>query len=186
MFGGTRARPATLGAVLLVLIAGCGTTGPPPPLPQSTPAPYAITDPDVIDFTGARGVHFGETLTELVAAGFLSPTPSSVGCGRRFAGFGNADPVFEDDRLALIWAYPPLHTPEGVMVGTPLEQVKAVYPGAAPLLPPPGSYAFEALLVRGSGGSAYLILHDSFDVQKLIVGSENAARALYTDRLDAC
>jgi hypothetical protein len=95
-----------------------------------------------------------------------------------------ASPVFDDDELVLIWAYPPLHTPENVMVGTPVLHVRAVYPAAVTLPPSPGS--FPALLVANGVGEAYLILHDDAIVQKLIVGRETAARELYASRLDTC
>jgi hypothetical protein len=84
----------------------------------------------------------------------------------------------------LIWAYPPLHTPEDVMVGTPMSAVRAAYPQARSLPSTPG--LFDALLVANGLGQAYLILHDGTIVQKLIVGVEAAARRLYASRLDTC
>ncbi|WP_344128552.1 hypothetical protein [Luedemannella flava] len=152
-----------------------------------TPAPQptsASTDPTVISYEGTNGVRIGQTVAELTEAGLLaSPTP---GCSRRFAGIDYADPVFDHDRLAFIWAYPPLHTPEGVMVGTAIADLNRAYPNAERLTPPAGSPTFDGALVRNPNGVAYLILHDGLAVQKLIVGAENAVRMLYTQRLDTC
>jgi hypothetical protein len=99
-------------------------------------------------------------------------------------GIEGASPVFEDNRLVLIWANPPLHTPEDVMVGSPMRVVRAAYPRGVTLPSAPGLFA--ALLVANGLGQAYLILHDEAIVQKLIVGLEAAARRLYASRLDTC
>jgi hypothetical protein len=176
-------RAAALAAVIAIttaLAGGCAQSGGPPP--GSAPLPMHAPDPTVIDFSGTNGLHWGETLTGMRDAGLMAA--SSDGCGPRFTDIEGAGPVFENGRLVLIWAYPPLHTPEDVMVGTPLSSVRRAYPQAVTLPLTPGLFA--ALLVANGLGEAYLILHDGTIVQKLIVGLEAAARRLYASRLDTC
>jgi hypothetical protein len=175
------ARVGTLAAVTTmtaVLVGGCAQpiAGPPRGATPTT------ADATVINFTGTDSVRWGETLEQLRDAGQMAPSPD--GCGPRFLDIEGAGPVFEDDRLVLIWAYPPLHTPENVMVGTPIPTVRVAYPRAVALPSAPG--LFDAMLVANGLGQAYLILHDGTIVQKLIVGLESAARRLYASRLDTC
>ena len=155
-------------------------------LPAATVAPSATTsaDADVISFGGTHGVRIGQTIAELTGAGLLGA--ETAGCARHFSTFPYADPVFDHETLAFIWAYPPLHTPEGVMVGTPVSRLRDAYPAAERLIPPTGSPTFDGALVHNPNGVAYLILHDNDSVQKLIVGREDAVRMLYTHRLDTC
>lgn len=158
-------------------------TRPPSPSVPST-SPETTTDPNVISFEGTHGVRIGQSIDELTAAGAMAP--ASPGCARHFSDFSYADPVFDEEKLAFIWAYPPLHTPEGVMVGTKVAALHNAYPTAERLTPPAGSPTFDGALVRNPNGVAYLILHDGDSVQKLIVGREDAVRMLYTNRLDTC
>ncbi|WP_344079132.1 hypothetical protein [Luedemannella helvata] len=151
----------------------------------ATPAPAPTTgDPNVISFNGLHGVQIGQSVGELTAAGKLAE--ATHGCARQFVGVDHADPVFDHDRLAFIWAFPPLHTPEGIMVGDTKVALDEAYPNAERLTPPAGSPAFAGSFVRHPNGVAYLVLHDGQTVQKLIVGAEDAVRALYTQRLDTC
>jgi hypothetical protein len=156
----------------------------PSPSPTPSASPAATTDPNVISFEGTHGVRIGQSIEELTAAGAMAP--ASPGCARPFSDFSYADPVFDNEKLAFIWAYPPLHTPEGVMVGTEVAALHDAYPTAERLTPPAGSPTFDGALVRNPNGVAYLILHDGDTVQKLIVGREDSLRMLYTNRLDTC
>jgi hypothetical protein len=142
-------------------------------------------DPDAITFTGTHGVHFGQTLAQLQAMRVLPASPGP-GCAMHFRTFESADPVFDRGKLVLIWAYPPLHTPEGVEVGTPLGTARLAYPRAVVLTAPTGSGRFDGLLVPDGNGEAYLLLHDGKQVQKLVVGFEPYARALFAGNYGAC
>jgi hypothetical protein len=170
---------AAVTTIAVVLLGACAQ---PVGVRRGGPSASAATDPTVINFVGTDGVRWGQTLAELRDTGVMAPSPD--GCGPRFVGIEGAGPVFENDRLVLIWAYPPLHTPEDVMVGTPMPAVRVAYPRAMALPSTPG--LFDAQLVANGLGQAYLILHDDANVQKLIVGLESAARRLYASRLDTC
>lgn len=141
-------------------------------------------DTNIINFAGTHGVQFGDTRTRMATLGQLATT--EAGCADRLAEEGNAHPVFDRDKLVLMWAYPPLHTPEGVMVGTAVSEVKAAYPNAVALTPPPGTTTFPGLLARDNAGAAYLFLYDKDKVQKVIVGYEDSARLLYTSGVGSC
>jgi len=168
-------------AMIIVTVTILGACAEPAGVrPQGSEPP--VTDPAVVNFVGTNGVHWGETMAELSAEGMMAPSPD--GCGPRFVGIDGASPVFDNNRLVLIWANPPLHTPENVMVGSPMSAVRVAYPRAVALPSAPGLFA--ALLVANGLGQAYLILHDDAIVQKLIVGLETAARRLYASRLDTC
>ncbi len=150
-----------------------------------TPAPRATTtDPNVISFNGLGGIRIGQSIDQLTAAGKLKKT--THGCARQLVGITHAEPIFDHDTLAFIWAFPPLHTPEGIMVGSTKIALDEAYPNAERLSPPSGSPTFAGSLVRHPNGVAYLVLHDGQTVQKLIVGNEDAVRTLYTQRLDTC
>jgi hypothetical protein len=173
------ARIAAAAVTTVVLLGGCAEPVRVPPRGGAEPTG---TDPTVINFAGTHGARWGQTLTELTTAGEMAPSPQA--CGPQFVDIAGAGPVFENDRLVLIWANPPLHTPENVMVGTPVSAVRVAYPGAVALPSTPGLFA--ALIVANGLGQAYLILHGNANVQKLIVGVESAARRLYASRMDTC
>lgn len=165
--------------------AGCGAKSPAgSPSPSPSPPAGSRVDPDLVGFTGLPDIQIGASLRDLVAAGRVA-TPAAA-CGPAIVGHLGASPIFDGDRLVLLWANPPLHTVEGVMVGAPLDQVRRAYPDALDLLPPSGSTTFPGLLVRGEGGYAYLLLHDGVRVQKLIVGLESYARRLVSTGFGTC
>ena len=165
-------------ATLLLLLLGPAACGRTAPNPATTP------DPDVVEFTGVRDLRLGASLRQLAAAGRVH-TPESA-CGPVVSGLPEVSPVFDGDALVLIWAEPPLHTPAGIMVGTPVAAARQVYPGAEALEPPAGSTTFPGLLVRDGAGRAYLMLHDGDRVQKLIVGLESYARRLFATGYGSC
>lgn len=160
--------------VLLATLAGS-------PLPATA---VRTTDPEVIDFSGLGDIRFGASMRALEAVGVVST--SEPACGPTFTGTDAATPVFDQDRLVLIWAYAPIHTPEGIMTGSSVDQARRVYPSAVPLTPPAGTSTFPGLLITGQGDRAYLLLHDQGQVQKLIVGLENYARLLYQTGFGSC
>ncbi len=121
---------AMVGALALASVAGSSTMiehreagG------AAVPSPSA--GPNVIDFSGLRGIQFGGSMRVMKGTGIVST--SEPGCGPTFTGIREASPVFEGDRLVLIWAHAPLRTPEGVTVGTSLEDVRRAYPSAIQL-----------------------------------------------------
>ena len=143
--------------------------------------------PDVISPQGVRSVRFGQTRDELSDEPGLSEGPG--GCGEHIVGLAEANPVFADadagEKLVLLWANPPLHTPENITVGTAMEAVKAAYPEATPLTAPTGTYRFDGLLVsRGEFG--FLFLHDGKHVQKLIAGYTTYLQQLFSEGFGAC
>jgi hypothetical protein len=165
-----------------LLVGGCGV-GQPRATATAT-ASGAATNNDVIDFTGVRGIHFGDSRAQMIQAGLLnSPTNA---CALALTATASAHPIFDQDKLVLIWAYPPLHTPEGIMVGSPLAAVTNDYPQAVTLTPAAGNPTFPAYLVANASGAAYLFLHDATTVQKLIVGYEDYVRLLYSSGFGSC
>jgi len=179
-------RLAVLSLVAIVTASGCtGDLGTPAPGPTSAPA-TAIrrADPDVIDFVGLRDILIGASMRELTASGAVAT--ANPGCGPSFTAVPYASPVFDGDDLVLIWAYPPLHTPEGVTVGTSVDEARRAYPAAVELNRPPGSTQYPGLLVTGGGDRAYLLLYDAGEVQKLVVGIERYARLLFDSGFGTC
>jgi hypothetical protein len=178
-------RVVALGTALLLaamtgLLAGCTTQAAPPP----GPVPTGSSPENVIDFVGLPQLTIGSPLSELTAAGLVAT--AGAACGPNFPSQTAASPVFADGALVLIWAYPPLHTPEDVMVGTPVDRARNVYPGAEELTPPAGSHQYRGLLVLGPDDLVYLLLHDGSQVQKLIVGVQRYARLLVDTGFGAC
>ena len=170
-------------ACAALLVTGCGNDG-----DQARPAPSiagsaGTTGSEVVDYEGIREIRFGDTEQELTARGLLIKDVPE--CGPRMKQPTGASPVFVDGRLALVWADPPLRTPEGIGVGTSLTEMRSAYPQAAALTAPAGSYRFDGLLaVRGD--RAYLFLHDSQRVQKLIVGFVRHVRTLFERGFAGC
>jgi hypothetical protein len=193
MIGTRRAGVALLCGVLL-WAGGCTLPASPrvgvptdaaPTTPTTATSATASTNADTISYSGTHNVHFGQTLAELQARHLLPASPGP-GCALHFLTFASADPVFDRGRLVLIWAYPPLHTPEGVAVGSALNAARVAYPNALALAAPTGSGRFDGLLVPDGHGEAYLLLHDGRQVQKLVVGFEPYARQLFATNYGAC
>jgi hypothetical protein len=171
----------TLAGVMAAVIVAAGLAG---CTGTADPAPAAATEsPEVVSYQGLAGIRFGDSRTEL--AGEHGMVQASGDCAPQLPSYAGASPVFDDDRLVLLWADPPLHTPEGGAVGSPVATVNATYPEAEPLTAPLGSFQFDGLLVT-SGDRAYLFLHDGTTVQKLIVGYEEHARLLFNEGFGTC
>jgi hypothetical protein len=181
MTGRGIARLAAVVAVAALGLSGCtAATG----SPSSSPSATGATPTNVIDFAGLPGIAIGASLSELTKAGAITTT--GPGCGPSFASLPNASPVFDADRLVLIWAYPPLHTPENVSVGSSIEAARKAYPSAVELSAPAGSHRYPGLLVTGPDDLTYLMLHDGGRVQKLVVGMQTYARMLVDTGFGVC
>nr|MDT0660009.1 hypothetical protein [Micromonospora sp. DSM 115978] len=139
--------------------------------------------PDVIHLAGLRDIEFGESERKLTREGAL--VDPAAPCGARLTGVATASPVFDEDRLVLLWAEPPMQTPEGITIGTPVEQVRKTYPDATKLTAPPGTYRFDGLLAK-EGDRAYLFLHDGRTVRKTVAGYADYARKLFEDGFGTC
>jgi hypothetical protein len=148
-----------------------------------TPAQAVSHGPEIVDFAGVQEIRFGDLKADLVGEGRL--TAQREGCGPTFTNARELSPVFDGERLVLIWVNPPYRTPEGVTVGTPLSEALRRYPSAQPLAPPAGSYVFPGLLVS-QGDRAYLLLHDGKTVQKTIAGYTEYVNRLYRDGFGQC
>jgi hypothetical protein len=180
--------------VTSVLVAGCtaetsaqSPSEPPLPPATATPAPTPDerrADPYLVTMRGLRNIDIGASLNDLVAAGLVSTEAGA--CGPTFPDMPYASPVFDGDRLVLIWAHSPLRTPERVTVGTPLAEARQAYPNAVELTRPPGAIDYPGLLVPGADGRAFLLLHDGSTVQKLVVGFEDSARRLFETGFGSC
>ncbi|WP_442933566.1 hypothetical protein [Micromonospora sp. CPCC 206060] len=166
-------------AALLTAAAIAGSGGNPGP---TAAPPLDATVPEVIDLDGLGTVEFGDTEQELARRGVLEP---EAPCGPGLAGLDTVSPIFADERLVLLWASPPMRTPEGVTVGTPVNRVRAAYPDATGLSAPAGTYRFDGLLAR-DGDRAYLFLHDGRTVRKTIAGYAEHARRLFDEGYSPC
>ncbi|MGC4804218.1 hypothetical protein [Micromonospora sp. DT233] len=138
---------------------------------------------EVIDLRGLRNVEFGDTEAELTRRGILRSEVNA--CGPTLTGHETASPVFVDDRLVLLWLDDPARTPEGVTVGTPVEQVRSRYRQVSPLHAPRGTYRLDGLLAR-RGDRAYLFLHDGRTVRRIIAGYADWARRLFATGHGPC
>jgi hypothetical protein len=185
-------RRLSLIMVLLAtsLVAGCSATSDAPSRPIDTPSvadrPQADRGrygPDVVHLAGLRDIEFGESQRKLTREGTL--LPQTAPCGARLAGVATAGPVFDEDRLVLLWADSPMQTPEGIMVGTAVEKVRQTYPQATRLTAPQGTYRFDGLLAT-EGDRAYLFLHDGQTVRKTVVGYADYARKLFDEGFGTC
>lgn len=166
--------------VLSTACSGGHDEHPPAPPGASTGSSYG---PDVVHLGGVHQMSFGDTEEELTDRGVVVRDVPE--CGPRMKQPTGASPVFVDGKLALVWADPPLRTPEGVAVGTSLAEARKAYPDATALAAPAGSYRFNGLLgVRGD--RAYLLLHDGQQVQKLIVGYAEHVRTLFEQGFAGC
>lgn len=170
---GTRTAVLVMLAAGTLALAGAG--------PVATAAEPA--DPDVVSHSGLATIELGSTRTELVRGHGLVQAESD--CAPRLPAYPSASPVFDAGRLVLLWAHPPLRTPDGLAVGSPVDAVRAAHPDAEALAAEPGSYRFDGLLAV-TGDRAYLFLHDQAQVQKLLVGYEEPARRLFHENVGAC
>ena len=137
----------------------------------------------MIHLQGLGGLEFGASEAELTRQGAL--LPETTACGPRLANISTVSPVFADDRLVLLWASPPMRTPEGIGVGTAIGTVWQAYPRAKALSAPRGSHRFDGLLVS-RGERAYLFLHDGRRVRKVIAGYTEYARKLFDEGFGTC
>jgi hypothetical protein len=156
-------------------LAGCAVAAE----PTSQPA----TDPPVVTPAGLDKVAVGDLRGTLTRDHGLREGPGD--CGPRLPAYPSVSPVFDGDRLVLLWADPPVQTAQGLSVGSPVAQVREVHPGAEELTAPADSYRFDGLLVTVDG-LGYLFLHDQQQVQKIIVGYEKYARLLFHEDFGTC
>lgn len=147
------------------------------------PSPTPTYGPNTVHFGGVRDIRFGESVGELTARGALRT--DDVPCGPLFTTLEMVAPVFADDRLVLVWVESPQRTPEGVTVGTPVAQVRAVYPRIDDLKAPPRTYRYDGMLVT-EGDRAYLFLHDGVTVRKTVVGYTEYVRRLFDTGFGTC
>ncbi|MGK5442654.1 hypothetical protein ACSNN7_12685 [Micromonospora sp. URMC 105] len=152
------------------------------PQGSDVPAP-PVGDTEVVRLSGLAQVEFGDTEQELTRRGVLQAEADS--CGPTLAGHGAASPIFVDDRLVLLWLDDPMSTPEGITVGTPVDEVLASYPSAVRLDAPQRTYRFDGLLAR-DGDRAYLFLHDGTAVREIIAGYADWARRLFDEGYGPC
>jgi hypothetical protein len=140
------------------------------------------TGPDVVTAAGTAKIRIGDTSADLQSEHGMVQGPGD--CAPRLPDQPAASPVLHDDRLVLLWASPPLHTPEGVGVGSAVSTLEQAYPDGTRLTAEQ-DYGFDGLLVP-AGDHAYLFLHDQTIVQKLIVGSAEHAVLLFRDGFGTC
>lgn len=178
--------PVLVLASMLGLLAVGSSVASGPGRKLDAPVPPATSPagpPDVIHPYGLRGIEFGASEQELTRQGVL--LPRTMACGPRLTGLATVSPVFADDRLVLLWTSPPMRTPEGVAVGTTIDDVHRAYPDLVALDAPRGSYRFDGLLTTG-GDRGYLFLHDGRIVRKLIAGYAEYARKLFDEGFGTC
>jgi len=172
-----------LAVCTVALVAGCEADRE-APAPAPAPAQLAAAPgPNVVTFDGLRTIAFGDSAADLTARGLL--TRPREGCGPQLADLPEASPVFLDERLVLLWANPPLTTPEGIGVDSSLADARAAYPKAMDLPAPKGSHRFDALMTT-EDDRAFLFLHDGTTVRKLIAGYAEDARRLLDTGFGAC
>lgn len=168
--------------IMIMIAAGAvgltGFSGATSPATAAEPA-----DPEVVSHTGLATIGLGAAEADVARDHGLVQEAS--GCAPRLPAYPSASPVFQDGRLVLLWAHPPLRTPDGLAVGSPVDEVRAAHPGAEALAAAPGSHRFDALLATVDD-RAYLFLHDQQQVQKLVVGYEEPARRLFHEGFGTC
>ncbi|MDG4822347.1 hypothetical protein O7635_10845 [Asanoa sp. WMMD1127] len=166
---------------LFALLAGYATQQGGSPAYASTTS--SATRSDMVDFDGVRDARLGQTDTELRQGGAMTRPVNA--CGPVLTGVSAAHPVFADGQLVMLWANPPLTTPEGVGVGTSVADTRAAYPEATTMTAPAGSYQFDGLLVT-NGDRAYLFMHDGQTVRKTVVGYTADVQRLFTYGVGNC
>ncbi|MET8310418.1 hypothetical protein [Micromonospora sp. NPDC005173] len=166
---------------MLLTAASIAGSGVPPtgPIPDGRPAGSV----EIIDLNGLRNIEFGDTEDELTRRGILRTDMEA--CGPMLAGHDTVSPVFAEDKLVLLWVGDPMRTPEGITVGSPVDQVWSRYPSVTRLHAPQGTHRFDGLLAR-SGDRAYLFLHDGRTVRKTIAGYADWARRLFDEGAGPC
>lgn len=169
--------PMIVPTLLLAGLAGC--TGTASPVPHAQPT----GDPRVVSHQGLAEIRFGDTREALEREHGLVQRPGD--CAPRLPEQPALSPVFDGDRLVLLWVDPPLHTPAGLAVGSPVEAVRAAHPDAEDLPTPADPFQFQALIVTVDD-RAYLFLHDREQVQKLIIGYEHHARLVHQEQFGVC
>jgi hypothetical protein len=135
---------------------------------------------DVVTFDGVGDVHFGDSVGALAASHGFKDDPSA--CTRTFSDLQGVDPVVADDKLVLMWVDPPVHTPEGIAVGSAVSAVRQAYPGGTDVA---GEHAYPGIMVVKQD-KAFLFLHDGKTVKKEIAGYADYVRRLYTEGFGAC
>jgi hypothetical protein len=135
---------------------------------------------DVVTFDGLGDVHFGDSVGALAASHGFKDDPAA--CTRTFSDLQGVDPVVADGKLVLMWVNAPVHTPEGITVGSPVSAVRAAYAGGQDLT---STQAYPGILVVKQD-KAFLFLHDGKTVQKEIAGYADYVRRLYTEGFGAC
>ncbi|MFJ6199826.1 hypothetical protein [Micromonospora sp. NPDC092111] len=170
-------------AFIAMLLAAASIAGSGVAPPAWTVPARPVGDTEVVDLDGLRGVEFGDTEQELTRRGVLRPELDS--CGPVLAGHEAVSPIFVDDRLVLLWLDDPMSTPDGITVGTLVDEVRTRHPDATALAAPPGTHRFDGLLAR-SGDRAYLFLHDGVTVRKIIAGYAEWARRLFDEGHSPC
>lgn len=135
---------------------------------------------DVVTFQGLGDVHFGDSTAALAAGHGFKNDPAA--CTRTFSDLPGVDPVVAADKLVLMWVSAPVHTPEGITVGSDVSAVRAAYAGEQDLTSP---HAYPGILVVKQD-KAFLFLHDGKTVQKEIAGYADYVRRLYTEGFGAC
>lgn len=162
---------------LLAALAGCaGDTA-------TRPLASGQADPLVVSHEGVADIRFGDSRAELADEHGL--TQGTGDCAPVLPDHPNVSPVFDQGQLVLLWADPPLHTPEGIAVGTDLATVRATHPEAESLSAPQETYRFDGLLAT-EHDRAYLFLHDHSQVQKVIIGFAEHARLLFEEGFGTC
>ncbi|MFI9642933.1 hypothetical protein ACIG87_23235 [Micromonospora sp. NPDC051925] len=164
-----------------LLAASASGSGSRPPGPDVPARPIGVSQ--VVGLHGLAGAEFGDSETELTRRGMLRTDAET--CGTTLAGHGTASPIFVDDRLVLLWLDDPMSTPEGITVGTPVEEVLNRYPSAARLRAPQRTYRFDGLLAR-DGDRGYLFLHDGTAVREIVAGYADWARRLFDEGYGPC
>jgi hypothetical protein len=171
-------RQAILIMVILAGLAGCSGTADP------VPAALSTADPQLVSHLGWAGIQFGDSRADLARDHGLIQRPGD--CAARLPESPALSLVLDGDRLVLLWADPPLHTPAGLMVGSPVEAVRDAHPEAEDLPAPAAPFQFPGLIVPAGDAHAYLFLHDQRVVQKLVIGYEHHARRLYHGQFGVC
>jgi hypothetical protein len=163
-------------AAVALALTGCATDVEIKPL-------AGVADPDVVARDGTTEVRIGDTRADLEHEYGMTQGPGD--CAPRLPEQPALSPVFRGDELVLLWADPPLRTPEGISVGSPVSTLDQTYPDGIELVAPAQEQRFDGLLVTG-GDHAYLFLHDQSTVQKVIVGSAEHATLLFHEGFGTC